>query len=133
MLLPCAGLSESEINAILSRLQKADPEAFAGKNVTELRQELASIDLSELGMDPSGLSAATKLKAVTSELLDGLNEAAGAPGPHLPRLVRGIHWQSLAKQQCTFCRFGVGVCAVVRATFHSLRGYNHIPMHPDAG
>jgi uncharacterized tellurite resistance protein B-like protein len=37
-----AGLSDTEINAIIEKLQQADPEAFAGKNVTELRQELAT-------------------------------------------------------------------------------------------
>jgi hypothetical protein len=73
-----AGLSDTEINAIIEKLQQADPEAFAGKNVTELRQELATTNVTTFGVDLKDM------QAVTSDLLEGLNATQGAPGQPAP-------------------------------------------------
>lgn len=78
---PPLGLSPSEINAVISRLEDMDPEAFAGRNDTELRNELASLDLSTFGLDPTSPG---KLSAITTDLLEGLNATQGSPGSAAP-------------------------------------------------
>lgn len=80
-----AGLTQAEISAILQRIQKADPDALSGHNVTELREELAAVDLETFGLDPTtGLPLSTKLVTVTEEILEGLNATTGSPGEAAP-------------------------------------------------
>lgn len=64
------------MDAVIKRLQQADPEAFAGRDMSELKEALKSVDLKMFGMDP----ASGNMTPVTSVILEGLNATAGDPG-----------------------------------------------------
>lgn len=76
-----AGLNTAEINAIIAKLQQADPEAFVGKDITELRRELASASLNAIVDDSN---ATISLQVVTTELLESLDATHGPPGQPAP-------------------------------------------------
>uniref|UniRef100_A0A383V1T4 Uncharacterized protein n=1 Tax=Tetradesmus obliquus TaxID=3088 RepID=A0A383V1T4_TETOB len=75
------GLNTAEINAIIARLQQADPEAFVGKDITELSRELASASLNAIVDDSN---ATISLQVVTTELLESLDATQGPPGQPAP-------------------------------------------------
>lgn len=79
-----AGLTASEIDAIVAKLQQLAPQVLTGNKAAELRQELASLDVTLLGID-GDLSASERLDTLASRIFAGLTPPKGAaPGQPAP-------------------------------------------------